>query len=300
MFNTKLLNRISHIVGAALRGHVITAGKTRKQMSPEEWKLEIRKRLEALEILNKSVTALDTLEKVIKAVRKKETAMIDHKKESLMSDEPDSFWSFEQSGWALGGREAFAKVIADLFKLLDYSKLADQIMSNIGFVRTIPGVEDIKLPGIEKQAEAKASLKKRLATFAYTDPTIAGVLEEMVELGFGFMPVCLKKPGPDSGTNTQTVTSPKTPEQQKAFESGVNDKARKDEKDSETNISLKKKNPVDEMGFKNIMQLKPESVEILRNMSKDTHRPKEGGKEQELPSPLFNGFGNQKPIPSGG
>ena len=143
--NNEFTGIVKTLIIAGLRGVVKAAPvKSLFRMDRTEKIIEMRKRIEAVNVLERSMQVLDQLKACIEQVQQKEAGMIAEKKGQIQTAEPDAFWDFGVSGWARGGREEFAKCVAEALKLLDYGKLGDSIMSDIGFRRSIPGLDDIE------------------------------------------------------------------------------------------------------------------------------------------------------------
>jgi len=129
------------IIGSAAEGQRIIAADD-DLSSPEAWRDEIRKRMQALEVLQDGVNGLEKCAKLLKRLIQSEQKLIGSKTTTVNHRGMD-WWTFNESGWAMGGREMFAQVIADIFSNIDEPKIAKQILDKIGFKRSIPMPDDM-------------------------------------------------------------------------------------------------------------------------------------------------------------
>jgi hypothetical protein len=108
----------------------------------------LQRRQQAVEVLRDGLKSLRRLQKLVSMVLERENKCVQHKI-STVNDQQLDWWDFRKSGWAMGGREAFAQEVADLLHTLDEPKLAGQVLNKIGFKRSVPLPE---LPRIVDEA----------------------------------------------------------------------------------------------------------------------------------------------------
>jgi len=132
---------VKHAVASAGKP-VVVAKDLDYVENPGAWREEVQKRMQAIEIMEDGVSALDKLSKVIKRVIQSEEKMIANKT-AKVNNKVDNWWDFQESGWAMGGRELFAQSLCDILHSLDEGKLAVTIVDRIGFKRTIPISDDV-------------------------------------------------------------------------------------------------------------------------------------------------------------
>jgi hypothetical protein len=128
--------------------------------NPGAWREEVQKRMQAIEIMEDGVAAIDKLGKVLKRIIQAEEKMI-ASKTSKVNNKQDSWWDFQESGWAMGGREMFAQALSDILTSLDEGKLAASIVDHIGFKRSIPIPENDVAPFVpdDPQDEEEEALE---------------------------------------------------------------------------------------------------------------------------------------------
>lgn len=137
----KALGR-SHVrraIAAAHRGEVAAV----EFNTQGEWRDELQRRIQAVGCLRDGVQCLQGLKRLIDDILHKEEVFVQRKVASVR-DRTARWWDFRDSGWALGGREQFAHLAADMLENLDEAKVGGQLKSKLGFQRRIPALAEVQ------------------------------------------------------------------------------------------------------------------------------------------------------------
>lgn len=124
-------------VARARAGGIVGTAQPNYDEEPGEWRQEVQRRLMALDVLEDGVQALEKMARLVARVVEMEKRLIQSKR-AKVQDRHCDWWDFQHSGWAMGGREMFAKLLTDLLRNLDEQKLAGQVMDRLGFKRVVP------------------------------------------------------------------------------------------------------------------------------------------------------------------